>query len=773
MVAISASDLVKASKLAWDIYNYGFVKESNASLQFIEFGNDIKDLAQNLKDITSVVSNASRQLQQSPNEDGLWDLSSLVEIIGDYHRTLTDCQDILHENSQFSQNTNPLYNIQWNVLVQPRIDRLRSRLQFHNSKIAILIKPLELKLLTSIHDDLASRIDAVHQSVLSLHALVVPNIDEAVRQREEQETHTILVPEHISAQFAEAAEQGHPEIQSDSAFPLRAGADAFIFHFNKSTTAFIPGRFVNERTPSSVQYLDLLKSIWIMGRIKSSAELANADTDSYWPAYIHELEENLSLECQRFTARRPDQLMAPNLMSLQYPEDFRIWLADELPAFLSPLQENDILEKLLRVPLPSPSKSIKRELTLFRAEVDNLKLVEKATESTDHGTRTIDQKYDIDLRSARLTPLYAMTRSGSNSLNLMLNAGKKTTTITFVELKHLFWFQHAITGYKVYENYDQPDVQITFVLSGSRDVKEDGRIQLWVPKQPQCRTTINESTADVTINASQVSVQTSRRAGLSNNASRLTLAGYGGGSSRGLPNLSRVSLHNITPAMNSSKRTFLNVPSIASSTSTLMRPQTASSLSGSGSTSRSSVSTVSTGSGTGYLHSKPRKPMLVLYLKSKDQKGTLSIVTVQIDDQTFVNSESCHCNRKKSTCLISAIERKNDLLAQRYVADQGLNSWDIAAIGTRRRQELPEAAWTKLKRISIKFKQVADRERFGGYMCECNPKMTDDLKQCVNAGHKGIYGEVQSIGSQRLRNYHEDWNDHMKNTFTERSDGLT
>ena len=89
------------------------------------------------------------------------------------------------------------------------------------------------KLLTSIHDDLASRIDAVHQSVLSLHALVVPNIDEAVRQREEQETHTILVPEHISAQFVEAAEQGHPEIQLDGAFPLRAGADAFVFHFNK------------------------------------------------------------------------------------------------------------------------------------------------------------------------------------------------------------------------------------------------------------------------------------------------------------------------------------------------------------------------------------------------------------------------------------------------------------------------------------------------------------------------------------------------------------
>ena len=31
MAAISASDLVKVSMLAWDIYNYGFAKECNAS----------------------------------------------------------------------------------------------------------------------------------------------------------------------------------------------------------------------------------------------------------------------------------------------------------------------------------------------------------------------------------------------------------------------------------------------------------------------------------------------------------------------------------------------------------------------------------------------------------------------------------------------------------------------------------------------------------------------------------------------------------------------
>jgi hypothetical protein len=91
-----------------------------------------------------------------------WDLSSLREIIGDYHRTLTDCKTLLEGNREFRKNRNFAYNFEWNLVIQPKVDHLRKRLDSHNSKISIILKPLEFNLLSDIHHDLADRIDAVH-----------------------------------------------------------------------------------------------------------------------------------------------------------------------------------------------------------------------------------------------------------------------------------------------------------------------------------------------------------------------------------------------------------------------------------------------------------------------------------------------------------------------------------------------------------------------------------------------------------------------------------
>lgn len=90
-----------------------------------------------------------------------WDLSSLREIIGDYHRTLADCKTLLQENHEFRKNRNFAYNLEWNLVIQPRVDHLRKRLDSHSSKISILLKPLELNLLSDIHRDLVGHIDVV------------------------------------------------------------------------------------------------------------------------------------------------------------------------------------------------------------------------------------------------------------------------------------------------------------------------------------------------------------------------------------------------------------------------------------------------------------------------------------------------------------------------------------------------------------------------------------------------------------------------------------
>jgi hypothetical protein len=74
-----------------------------------------------------------------------WDRGSLLDIIGDYHETLAECRRLLEDNRRYGASANnPLRNIEWNALVQPNVDRLRHRIQLHNSRIQIALKPFEM-----------------------------------------------------------------------------------------------------------------------------------------------------------------------------------------------------------------------------------------------------------------------------------------------------------------------------------------------------------------------------------------------------------------------------------------------------------------------------------------------------------------------------------------------------------------------------------------------------------------------------------------------------
>src|SRR5437667_12655120 len=49
-----------------------------------------------------------------------------------------------------------------------------------------------------------------------------------------------------------------------------------------------------------------------------------------------------------------------------------------------------------------------------------------------------------------------------------------------------------------------------------------------------------------------------------------------------------------------------------------------------------------------------------------------------------------------------------------------------------------------------------DRYKFSGSPCLCKPYMAHDLSRCLLDGHHGVFGVVRQIGSQRLRNYHQE-----------------
>ena len=723
-----------------------------AGQQYHDFGSDIKSLAENLNNIVRVVENArATWIQESvriarsrgPPLQKDWDLSSLQEIIGDYRSTLEDCKRLLEQNYEFRNNRNFAYNIEWNLVIQPKVDRLRKRLESHNSKISILLKPLELNLLSDIHRDLADRIDAVHRSILHLHGLLIPDVEQAISEQGRAVPMPLIVPADIEKRFQSAAERSYPTVRTLGNFPLQAGADAFVTHMDESTKKFSAGNFLNERTPPAKQYLSLLKCIWIMRRLQESYELRSAPDSSQWPGYIAQLNEDLSVECVRFTAPSAQRLIPPDVSSPRPEDEYSIWPGEDISEFISPHSEV-YLEELLKLPMPSPSPSLRRAMTVYKLDATKYRLVETIEDTGSPAARRQEYKMEIDLKTVNLTPIYATPSSRPKSMEVQLTTSSAKINPTFQEHRHMLRFQHLLTGYKVYERYDQAMITASFFISGQeKPIDEHARIQIWLPHpfaspdsanpsaltptalqspssstfqsptiqspmRTNTRGSLNASMESMTfwrnsgpMNASMESISTGRNRD-NRTPSRLTKS-----SSRGSIGTARDSaiMGNSRDDVRSSAfsmRSFTNKsrqrpPSVMTTSSTTSRKSTA-----------TSITTISTGAGNrAHLHTKPAKPLLVIFLKAKDAAAKLAIVAIQMDDKTEVKRERCGCRSSNSNCRSSCIERSDGpLMVQRWDADQGLGSWNLAKLGVDQRKELPADAWNDVKRVSLNFEKT-------------------------------------------------------------------
>lgn len=136
------------------------------------------------------------------------------------------------------------------------------------------------------------RIEAVHIDVRRLIGVMVPDLEQALAQQEERNCYLLDVPPRIADAFSRAALHGRPGF--DAEFGLEEMADALVMHFRNSTTGFKSGLVVESRIPPLPQYVNLLKCIWLMDRIKHSNKLEEAYEGSHWPSYVLQLE-NVSI----------------------------------------------------------------------------------------------------------------------------------------------------------------------------------------------------------------------------------------------------------------------------------------------------------------------------------------------------------------------------------------------------------------------------------------------------------------------------------------------
>ncbi|OJD17417.1 hypothetical protein AJ78_02489 [Emergomyces pasteurianus Ep9510] len=783
---VQISDILVLSQLAWKVYNFAFEKNLKPSTQYGEFANDVKSLATNLENVYRVASNAALQLETAPigrsrTSKQLWDLASLNEIVGDYHQTLRHCEKLLRDNYRYNNTSSPSRGISWNSFVQPDVDRLRNRISLHNLKILFVLKPFEIDLLLRVQQDLAARMTSMHNDLRRLMGVMVPDFKEEMEHLQSEKTFAVEIPPNFAVKFQQAAEINHPEFVNGGRLPLTDTANSFVFYFGKSTANFKAARFdsIAQRTVSAIAYVNLLKCIWLMKHMEDFQD--NGDSDlSHWPSYVKGLNQELSHECRRFSPESMDRIFAPDLSRARLEQSaFHIWPELQRSSNLPSGQHRKrVMKEIIAVPLQSDSPNVVsslRFLQLLNGIPSQHCLIVTAEEQLENGTVIPERRIiDVNLESTNLIPLYAMPTFPRDTNDILLRTFSEDNKLSFPSMKDLLRFQHAFTGNKPYLFYSLTDAKVAFVVSKEKPVVEDAVVQLWIPKRLEGylvneeqseteepglegldilptspitvpgRSTAPSSPLNMFSGSPSSPLYTANRF-RTQSIDQRSLGSHSSSTAPSASSLGSLGSRDHEPSM--------NFPSLTTYSS--QRRSTMTSVSSR--TSQSTVTVLNMGDTNGFLHQKPKRPTLVIFSRSSIGANELAITSIKIDDKTAVNAERCDCRKANSLCAITAIEQAKgnaSLEAQRFVAKNGVEDFDVGKLGFTRRKEYPHAEFKGLKRISISFKNPHERKLFGGYKCPCKSDTWGNLNSCIGAGHQGIFGEVRAIGQQELRAYH-------------------
>ncbi|OAR02391.1 hypothetical protein LLEC1_07097 [Akanthomyces lecanii] len=477
---IQIGDIIKFSEIAMEVWRYGWEPEHNAGENYRAFGVEVRTLRDSLKRLDSAVLRTQQSLRRygAREIDCLGaDRSSLYEIIGDYDATLEECRLLLQRNLRYSQTTSPMRNIEWNYNVMPQVDHLRGRIRMHSSRIQHVLKPFEIvnrliscsDLISNIHGDLVRRLTGIHQDVLGIrrdiNAIIqayYPQVAQDIEQQMAQEIHSLRIPDHLLARLNVTFEASRSRA-SPEPIPLRDLADCFLIHMQDSTENFYPESTNHDSTPSVMQYLELVKSQYLMQQIRASHELDNLPRTSHWRGYIASLQEKLSQQCARFET----ELLAPSISHV----------ADEVLLFRLG-NDDDVLLQQNRSPPPieprfnflmEAHRSLEAEPGAWRmiqlrrriGSDTQFRILEMFGDH-DRSSITDSRIIDFNIHGARLIPIYAdpipFPTPDAISLpaqEIVLEENNTSHSYVFLNRSELLQFQEALTGFKVVDEYTQ------------------------------------------------------------------------------------------------------------------------------------------------------------------------------------------------------------------------------------------------------------------------------------------------------------------------------
>lgn len=405
-------------------------------------------------------------------------MNVLSEVTGDFRRTLRDCDLLLKDNSKFQRSAaNFVDNVAWHSSTERDVSSLRERLHFHMIKVNFIAKPFEIQLLLGIRHEL----QLLRKEVADLRAVLDWDPAQA-RYPTNSDTHEkcFVVPQNLSDRFRNALVAKDPDFSKvRDGMPLKEGFDALAHHFAGSTVDFIPSPGLRQDVPEE-QYLNLVKSRWIIERLKESTLFRSSGPESLWAAYMRELEDRVKDQLVRFDE---GGLLRPplNILSRLPDECFSIWVDEESsprPAALTEHRPSE--EKILELELQSQYSTHRSTLIIFRRSDIALRLV-TATKDDQNDTFRSEESMDVNMIQTGLVPAFAASHDTStvNDNVLLCNQGHDTKYYNLPKPGDIAKFQRALTGFRVSHDMSNISWHIEFHKFSKSGISGMARLQFW------------------------------------------------------------------------------------------------------------------------------------------------------------------------------------------------------------------------------------------------------------------------------------------------------
>lgn len=215
----------------------------------------------------------------------------------------------------------------------------------------------------------------------------------------------IQVPPFLTDKFAEASRQARPELEQGGSFPLNQGINAFLSHYREdaATTQFSGGFLLETPTQSPEHFLRMMKTIWIIQRVRESREYLQAcqSGNRLIRCFVESLGQKCLENFNRFAQSPPLSVFKvrnepdPITLSQLGEESFSIWpkVSRTLDIFdTSTMDALKVVFRALLRPTPTqvlnPNSSRYKQLLLLRHDNTLLEMIVKETSEADSSTNS-------------------------------------------------------------------------------------------------------------------------------------------------------------------------------------------------------------------------------------------------------------------------------------------------------------------------------------------------------------------------------------------------